>query len=387
MKINHLEEAKSIQDHIIAWRRWFHQNPESSTVEFRTAEKIRSELEKLSIPFVAASETGTVGVIRGNLPGPAVALRADIDALEITENTGLPYASETPGLMHACGHDLHTATLLGAAEILKRHESELKGTVYLIFQPAEEMGIGAGILLKSGALSDADVFFGIHNTPDLDAGVISISPGCVSAGANTLKIILDGKSGHAAHPDKTIDAIAAGVSVVEGLQHFVSRELDPTRPAVISVCKFHAGTRDNIIAAHAEITGTVRVTDNASREQVKEAVHRIVENIAAAHRVTASVDCEYVTPIVYNDETIYSIAHKAAEKITGATIVPEPLSMGTEDFGDYSRIAPAFYARIGVGKGSPLHSDTYLPEESSFPYFTALFTSFVESYQDSGYDP
>ncbi|MBR6851074.1 MAG: M20/M25/M40 family metallo-hydrolase, partial [Lachnospiraceae bacterium] len=125
MKINHLEEARSVLDQIIAWRRWFHQNPESSTLEFRTTEKIRSELEKLSIPFIAASETGTVGVIRGNLPGPAVALRADIDALEITENTGLPYASETPGLMHACGHDLHTATLLGAAKILKKYENEL----------------------------------------------------------------------------------------------------------------------------------------------------------------------------------------------------------------------------------------------------------------------
>ena len=384
MSISHLEEAKKIHEYITELRRYFHQYPESSTKEFETTEKIREELKKLDIPFEKAGDIGTVGLIKGSSPGPTVALRADIDGLEITENTGLSYSSKISGLMHACGHDLHTAALFGAARILKDHENEIKGTVKLIFQPAEEIGRGARFLIEHNLLSDVDVFFGIHNTPDLETGYISLSSGCVSAGANSLKISLTGKSGHAAHPDQTIDTIAAGVAIVEGLQHFVSRELNPTTPAVISVCEFHAGTRGNIIAAHADIGGTVRVTDDATRAQVREAVHRIVEYTAKAHRVEATVDCEYDTPIVYNDENLYQVAFEGAAKIEGAKIVPEPLSMGTEDFGDYGKIAPAFYARVGVGKGSPLHSDTYNPDENALPYLTALYTSFAETYYKKG---
>lgn len=381
--MDHLEEAKKINDYIVELRRFFHRNPESSTKEIQTTQKIRRELSELSIPYKEVSTNGTIGLIKGSQPGPVVALRADIDGLEITEKTGLPFSSETDGMMHACGHDLHTACLLGAARILNEHRSELKGTVKLIFQPAEEIGKGAKVIINSGFLSDVNAFFGIHNTPDLDVGDISLSGGCVSAGANSLRIRLTGKSGHAAHPDKTVDTIVAGAAIVENLQHFVSRELNPTKPAVISVCRFNAGTRDNIIASEAKISGTVRITDDETRAQVREAVHRIVENIAAAHRVSSSVDCEYSTPLVYNDHNLLDVAVKAAERLDGARIVPEPLSMGTEDFGDYSSIAPAFYARAGVGKGSPLHSDTYDPDERALVYITALYTSFTEQFQGS----
>lgn len=380
MIIDHLEEAAKVKGYVTDLRRHFHQFPESSTKEIKTTEKIREELKSLDIPYEEATEIGTIGLIKGNCPGPVVALRADIDALEITENTGLSYSSKIQGLMHACGHDLHTAALLGAAKVLKAHQTELKGTVKLIFQPAEEIGRGAKVIINNGDLSDVSAFFGIHNTPELDKGYISLSSGCVSAGANSLHISLEGKSGHAAHPDQTIDTIAAGAAIVEGLQHFVSREINPTTPAVISVCTFHAGTRDNIIAAHADIGGTVRVTDDRLRTQVSEAVHRITENIAAAHRVSATVECEYATPIVYNDEKLYPIAVKATEKLDGVTIVPELLSMATEDFGDYRSLAPCFFARVGVGKGLPLHSDTYNPDEDALPYLTALFTSFAETY-------
>lgn len=382
MNINHLEEAIKVKKYATELRRHFHQFPESSTKEIKTTRKIREELKLLDIPYEEATEIGTIGLIEGSCPGPVVALRADIDALEITEKTGLSYSSKIPGLMHACGHDLHTAALLGAAKVLKAHQSKLKGTVKLIFQPAEEIGKGAKIIIKHGNLSDVSAFFGIHNTPELDKGYVSLGSGCVSAGANSLHITLEGKSGHAAHPDQTIDTITAGASIIEGLQHFVSRELDPTTPAVISVCTFHAGTRDNIIASHADIGGTVRVTCDEARAQVREAVHRIAEHTAAAHRVSATVDCEYATPTVYNDEKLYPIALKAAEKIEGVSIVSEPLSMATEDFGDYRDIAPAFFARVGVGIGSPLHSDTYDPDEEALPYLTALFTSFTETYQE-----
>lgn len=381
MNIDPLEEAKKVDEYVIQLRRYFHRHPESSTKEFKTTLKIRKELDLLSIPYEEVSDNATIGLIKGSCPGPVVSLRADIDALEIKENTALSFESEIEGLMHACGHDLHMASLLGAAKILKEHESELKGTVKLIFQPAEEIGRGAAVMLANDRLSDTDVFFGLHNTPDLDVGDISLSPGCVSAGANSLKISLKGKSGHAAHPDKTIDAIAAGVAIVENLQHFVSRELDPTVPAVISVCKFNAGTRENIIAEQAEISGTVRVADDETRDRIREAVYRIVNHTAAAHRVEVNVHCEYETPIVYNDDTLYPIVVKAAKNLKGAKIVPEPLSMGTEDFGDYSTVAPGFYARVGVGKGSPLHSNTYNPDEDSLKYLTALYISFTTTYQ------
>ena len=377
---DHLNEAEKIKDYLIDLRRWFHKIPESSTKEFKTTVKIREELKRLGIQYEEISDNATVGLIKGSYPGPVVALRADIDALEIEEKTGLDFASLEKGLMHACGHDLHTAALLGAAKIIKEHINDLNGDVKLIFQPAEEIGRGAKVITESGSVSDVSVFFGIHNTPDLEKGVISISPGSVSAGANSLKIILDGKSGHAAHPDKTRDTIAAGAAIVEGLQHFVSRELNPTKPAVISVCRFNAGTRNNIIASHAEISGTVRIADNETREQVKEAIHRIVRYTADAHRVSSSVVCAYDTPYVYNSDELYPIVYKSAQKITGVKIVPEPLSMGTEDFGDYASLAPTFYARVGVGIGSPLHSDTYNPDENSLSYITALYTAFVETF-------
>ena len=381
MHIDHLEEAKNVENYIIELRRYFHRFPESSTVEFKTTQKIRDELDLLSIPYEKVADNATLGIINGSLPGPVIALRADIDALEIKEETGFPYASETDGLMHACGHDIHTSSLLGAAKILKEHQSELKGTVKLIFQPAEEIGKGAAVMLAGNRLADADVIFGIHNTPDLEVGKIALSPGCVSAGANTLHIKVKGKSSHAANPDKGIDAIAAGVAIVENLQHFVSRELDPTVPAVISVCKFNAGTRENIIASQADISGTVRVADDKTREQVREAVYRIVKHTGEAHRVEVDAECEYITPIVYNDDELYPIALEAARKINGINIVPEALSMGTEDFGDYRTAAKCFYARVGVGKGSPLHSNDYSPDESAIKYHTALFTAFTETFQ------
>lgn len=280
------KEAEELYEYSVRLHRWFHRHPEKSFGEYSTAKKIRSELTELGIKYFKAGETGTVGIIQGRSPEPVIALRADIDALEIEEKNNVPYCSLNSGLMHACGHDAHTAALLTAAKLLISHKDEIKGTVKLVFQPAEEVGKGAAAMIDTGLLDDVQAFFGIHVRAFLPVGKIALRSGAIMGGANSLKIRLQGKSGHAGRPNEATDVITAGAEIVEALQHIVSREISPTQPAVISVCQFHAGTRDNIIAGEADISGTVRVLSEETRIQAAEAVKRVVRGVSEAHKVT-----------------------------------------------------------------------------------------------------
>jgi len=216
---NIYREALDCRSETVELRRWFHAHPEPSFQERLTAKKVREELARLGIEYTEAGETGTVGIIRGNAPSPVVALRADIDALEITEETGAEYRSLNPGMMHACGHDAHTSALLTAAKILNSRKSRLNCTVKLVFQPAEEIGEGAEKVIATGLLSDVNASFGIHVRSGLPVGTFAVQAGPVMAGANSLDIEIFGKSGHGGHPDEGIDAIAAGTAIVESLQH------------------------------------------------------------------------------------------------------------------------------------------------------------------------
>lgn len=382
-----VDQARRREAELVGLRRWFHRHPEPSFHETGTAAKIRAELDAAGIDYQPVGETGTVGVIRGARSGPVVALRADIDALEVQELLDSPYRSETAGLMHACGHDSHTAALLTAAQILQEGRERLAGTVKLVFQPAEEVGAGAARILQSGLVDDASAFFGLHVTPSLRTGQISLREGTVMAGANFIHIVLHGKGGHAATPHVARDAVVAGSAVVNALQQIVSRETDPVQPAVVTIGMFRAGTRGNIIADRAELTGTVRVTSEKERTRMAAAVRRIVEGVAAAYGVEAEIKCSFATGIVSNSAELLPTVRRAARKIvpeTGLAILP--ICLITDDFYQYRKIAPEFYALVGVDGGpagaapAPLHNGAFRLDEAALPIETALHVEFVRQF-------
>lgn len=389
--------AEQYKDETVILRRWFHAHPEPSLKEYITSNRIKQELDKLGIPFRSAGETGIVGIIEGNASASGnrqiVGLRADIDALEIQEQNDVEYISLNRGLMHACGHDSHIASLLTAARILVEEKANLEGTVKLIFQPAEEIGHGAEIIIKSGLISDVDAFFGIHVTPSLPTGQVSVIKGPIMAGANSLRIVVNGQSGHGGRPNQAIDAIVAGCAIVGALQQVVSREVDPILPAVVTVGMFQAGTRANIIANRADIYGTVRVITEESRKQIAEAIKRIVRNTAAVYRVQAEVECEYATPIVINDDTLYGVALRSVGLVLSEKAVVElPITMGTDDFAVFNNIAPTFYMQVGTNyhpggsdisslrNGYPLHHERFNIDEDCLPVSSALYVEFAHQY-------
>ena len=362
---------------MIELRRWFHAHPESSFQEEGTARKIRQELDQLGIQWKAAGN-GTVATIKGFYAGPVIGLRADIDALEIQEKNEVPYISQNPGMMHACGHDAHIAALLGAARILQHHTERIAGTIKLIFQPAEEVGRGAQTIVDSGLIDDVDCFFGIHVRSQEKLGIIEVSKGAVMGGANSLEIFLKGKSGHGGKPHQTIDTITCGAQIVQGLQYIVSREIPACQPAVISVGQFHAGTRDNIVAGEAHISGTVRVLDDDVRETIAEAIKRTVNGIASANRVEAQVECEFATPVLRNSDELYETVVAAASQVADVGhIVPVQKGLGTEDFSAYSQIAPSFFVFVGAEGEYPHHHERFDINEDVLPIAAALHVSFV----------
>jgi len=387
-----------LNDDTIVLRRWFHEHPESSFKEYKTSEKIKQELDKLGIPHQTVGETGVVGIIRGTAPdetnGPIIGLRADIDALEIQEQNDISYVSKTDGLMHACGHDGHIASLLTAAKVLEQGKALIPGTVKLIFQPAEEIGCGANAIIKSGLVNDVQAFFGLHVTPSLKTGEVSVVSGPIMAGSNELRIEVTGQSGHGGRPHQAIDAVVAGSAIVQALQQIVSREIDPVEPAVVTIGTFHAGTRANIIANKALITGTVRIITEQSRRVVSEAVQRVVANVAAAYRVQFDVVCKPVTPIAVNDPGLYNIAVASVKALlSDEAIVHLPLEMGTEDFSVFNKIAPVFYAKVGVSgdhqhssdtKGTiyPLHHEKFNLDENSLAILAGLYVEFTHHFFD-----
>lgn len=382
-----VDQARRRAAELTELRRWFHRHPETSFHETGTAAKIRAELTAAGIPFQTVGETGTVGVIMGSRPGPTVGLRADIDALEVQELNDFPYRSETPGLMHACGHDSHMAALLMAARILQQGRDRLAGTVKLVFQPGEEVGSGAAGILQSRLVDDVSAFFGLHATPSLRTGQISIREGTVMAGSNFIRITLRGKGGHAATPHRARDAVVAGSAVVMALQSIVSRETAPVVPAVVTIGMFRAGTRGNIIADRAELTGTARVTSETERARVADAVRRVVAGTASAYGVEAEIKCERATGIVSNSAELVPVVRRAARAVVSETgVVTLPVCLTTDDFYQYRKIAPAFYALVGVSGGTaetepaPLHSGAFCLDEEALPIEAALHVEFVRQF-------
>ncbi len=354
-----------LSERIIAMRRDLHRHPELSWQEVRTANKVCEVLDRLGITYRSGvAETGIVAEIPGKATGPIVALRADMDALPVHEETGLEFSSVHDGVMHACGHDGHTSMLLGAAELLVR-DDDLPAPVRLIFQPAEEEGAGAKAMIQEGALDGVAAIFGGHVDRHYGLGTIVAHEGAVNASTDGFRIEIRGTGGHAARPHESVDAVVVGSLLVMAIQTIVSREVNPAHPSVVTVGRFDAGTASNVIAGHAVLEGTVRAQDPDVRSHLIASLKRIAESVARLHDADAKVTVTAGTPAVINPPDMVEIARAAASRVVGEeNIVPlHTPNMGGEDFAYYMQEIPGCYVRFGAvatgREGFPAHSSKF----------------------------
>lgn len=356
--------AREYLPEIISARRHLHQHPELSWQEKETAAFIRKFLAPLNMELRTSDGFyATVAIIRGAKPGPTVGLRADIDALPITEKSDLPYRSQNVGCMHACGHDGHTAVLLGATKILAELRPALRGNIICVFQPAEEHNGGGRTLLASNLLNGLDIgaFFALHAWPYLPAGTIGVRRGAMMSAIDDFEVIIHGKAGHAAHPLAAIDPVLISAHVITALQSLVTRERHGADPAVISVTMIHGGTADNVIPAEVRLAGTIRTLNAETRERMTRRFTEIVEGVARTFGGGAEVKIEPGYPALVNDDRMTALVEKVAGEVVGSPQVVElkEPSMGGEDFAYYLQKYSGAMFRLGVGPASPLHADSF----------------------------
>ncbi|GAB6928971.1 M20 peptidase aminoacylase family protein [Paenibacillus sp. JCM 10914] len=372
---------------LIEIRRHLHRFPELSNEEFETTRLIRGWLEEAGIRVAEYPlDTGVIAEVGGLQEGPIIALRADIDALPIQEETGLPFASTIPGKMHACGHDFHTAALIGTAYALKQREQELRGTVRLIFQPAEEKAKGAKQVIDSGALEGVQAIFGMHNKPDLPVGTIGIKEGPLMAAADGFVVEVAGKGSHAAVPEAGLDPIVTASHIITALQSIVSRNVGPLKSAVISVTKLHSGTAWNVIPEKALLEGTIRTFDDDIRLQVLERFSQVVQGVAAAFGTTAAVRWIEGPPPVHNDGELAELGRAAAADTGYEAVIPVPSPAG-EDFAVYQREVPGLFVFMGTAGTQEWHHPAFDLDERAIPVSVDFFTELAVQalqYHDSG---
>lgn len=373
--MNIRELAIQVQPEVVAFRRELHRHPEESFQEFETTNKIAAKLDELGIPYRRLEPTGLVGELKGGKPGKTIVLRADIDALSVEEKSGVEFASEKPGVMHACGHDTHAAMLLGAAAVLSGMKEELCGTVRLLFQPAEEIAQGAKSVIKQGVLEGADMIFGQHIMAQFPAGLVAYHFGASTSAADLFRIKVTGKTCHGALPETGVDATVAASAIVLNLQSIVSRELSPMLPVVVTVGKLVSGSRFNIVSGEAVMEGTIRSFDPEVHHRLPEIVARIAKDTASAYRCEAEVDYQMLTEVLVNDTEATELVKAAALKVAAAPqlVVESPQTMGAEDFADYTLQTKASFAMLGGGGSYPQHSDHFVIEEEAFPTGVALY--------------
>ena len=362
------EAAQSAEPGLIDIRRDLHTHPELAFQEVRTAGVVARELQRLGITCrTGVGGHGVVGEINGGRPGRTIAIRADMDALPILETTGLAFSSENEGVMHACGHDVHSATLLGVAAILKGLAPEFPGTVRLLFQPAEEVLGGAGPMIADGALDGVDMALGFHNHPEIAAGRFAFVRGATYAACDRLRIVVHGVSGHAAYPHTTIDPIVIASQLISALQTVVSREVGPLEPCVVTIGAIHAGTVHNIIPDSCELLGTVRTLTESVRGQAEAAIRRLCKGMGEAMRARIELEWLPGVPPTMNAEDVLSPSVAAVSRQLGDVFVPAEASMGAEDFALMAAKVPSFVLRVGSGapgRHDHLHNSAYQPDES-----------------------
>ena len=380
-----VNRVADLHNEITQWRRDFHTHPELRFDVHRTAGSVAEKLKSFGCDEVvpAIGRTGVVGVIRGRKAGSkVVGLRADMDALPLEEETGLPYKSTVPGKMHACGHDGHTSMLLGAAKYLAETRN-FAGTAVVIFQPAEEGGAGALAMIKDGLISRFGIHevYGMHNFPGLPIGEFAIRPGPLMAAADHLQIQIDGKGGHAARPHLSIDTILVGAQMINQLQSIVARNVDPLESAVVSVCMFEAGHTDNVIPQHAFLRGTARSFTPQVRELLHKRIGEVVEGTARIYGASAKINYTSGYPVVVNHERQTAFAAEVAGEIVGKDKVDTnvPPVMGAEDFSFMLQERPGAFIFIGNGDSAGLHHPAYDFNDEAIPVGTSYWVRLAES--------
>jgi len=344
-------EAAALQDRLVGWRRDFHRHPELAYQEFRTSGIVAKQLAALGLEVQSGvGKTGVVGLLEGSKAGPVVMLRFDMDALPITELNQTDYVSENPGVMHACGHDAHTAIGLGVAQLMAQHRNEFAGTLKFVFQPAEEGENGALAMIRDGVLNDPapDIALGLHVWNEAPAGVAQVGVGSVMAAADILTVKVQGKGTHGAQPHLGVDSIVLAAHIVTALQTVVARNTDPRQTAVVTVGKLHAGTAFNIIAESAEMTGTIRTFNAAVRDQILRRVTEVVEGTARALGGSASIEIKSISPATVNDERAAQLVRESAADVLGAANVsPDQFTMGAEDMSEFLNRVPGCFFFLG----------------------------------------
>ncbi len=394
----------AIIDKVVAWRHDIHQHPELGYEEKRTAALVAAHLKSLGLVVQenVGGIGGVVGILKGAKPGPTVALRADMDALPVTEQVDLPFKStvrtvyqgQDVGVMHACGHDTHVAMLMGTAEVLAGMRSELPGTVKFVFQPAEEVPPRGGALpmIEAGVLEGVDVIFGLHVGPG-PIGSIGYRAGPIQASTDNFRIVIHGRQGHGAMPSATVDPIVIGAQVVGALQTIVSRQIDlAVSPAVVTVGAFHGGVRENIIPDSVYMIGTVRTFDGRVRSSIHSRMKRIAENIAEASGATATVSIVPGYPVTVNDPTTVARFIPTLRRVAGAAGAAERgLTMPSEDFSRYAERVPGFFFNLGVTPAgidlatvASNHSPLFQADDKALPYGVRAMSGVALDYLRSG---
>ncbi|MEA5060714.1 MAG: amidohydrolase [Clostridia bacterium] len=389
------KECKDLQETVVKMRRDLHRIPEVGTDLPMTRAYVCKKLDELGVPYrLFKQDSGLVATIQGGKPGKVIALRADMDALPIHEETGLPFASEHPGCMHACGHDTHMAMLLATAQVLNAHKAEIPGTVKLLFQTGEEIAKGAKIAVAEGALKDpeVDAVFGTHIGSiigkDIPTGTFIVTPGCSMASFDKYIIKIKGMGCHGSTPEKGIDPILVGSNIVMALQEIVSREIAATRPKVLTVGQFHAGFAYNVIPTEAVIEGTIRALEEEVRLYIARRIKEISQSIATAYKAECEVEMVWGAPPVTNDDEMAALAARAAKKVLGEnmviTSVPAP-NMGGEDFAYFLAEKPGAFMFLSSANPAkhtdiPHHNPKFDVDEDVMWEGAAVFAAIVEEF-------
>lgn len=393
--LNKTIKAKSseIAAEVKKWRRHIHENPELSNEENETSKFVVSNLKKFGLkPVNGVANTGVVALLVGGKPGPTIAVRADMDALPIEEETGLKFASKNKGVMHACGHDFHTSILLGVAKLLNDLKKELPGKVKFIFQPAEEAPsgqmVGARLMVKEGVLNSPDVeaIFGLHVATELEVGILGYVSGPFMASSDLFKITIHGKRSHGAYPWKGIDAIVIASEVVTALQSITSRRIDARKPVVVTVGKINGGENFNIIADEVILEGTVRTLDPEAHEQVPVIMEEILSGITSAHGASYEFSYTRGAPVTVNDPELTSQSISSLESTVGeSSVIAGNPTMGAEDFAWFAKEVPGFYFDLGVrnekeNKIYGVHTALFNPDEDALELGVRAMSQVIVDY-------
>lgn len=385
-----LQRAGELGAYLSAIRRELHRRPELALREYETACLIERELDKAGVAHRRIGETGVFGVLRGRGDGPAVALRADIDALPIREETGASYRSETDGVMHACGHDAHTACLIGAAKMLAERGDAFSGEVRLMFQPAEETGGGAADFIDNGALDGVRRVFGLHVAPDLPMGAVGITPGLNNAAVDHFRVKIRGKSAHVAAPQLGADALYAASQIVIAIQGIVARRTSPTEPVILGVGTLNAGTTYNAVAEYAEMEGTTRTISQRSRLEMRERIDETARHIAAVSGAEAEVIWTGVCSALVNAPEVCAEAGSVARELGFSVTDDRPLSLSGDNFAEYLLRVPGCYAYLGTSNEAfpdtlaGIHNSHFNLDEAALPMGAALYAACALRWLEEG---